>query len=809
MNLHYNFNSLKTNAWRTLHVEHLSLRVNQNKKKRIATVTRAWIISCITLILFISTTDLLASSPASTSKETIKIGVLAKRGEARALQQWGPTADYLSWMLPQLRFKIVPLDFDAIYPATENRAIDFIITNSAFYVGLAYHYKTKRILTLKNKRLDQETSKFGGVIFTRADNTKINTLKDLHNTHFMAVDKHSFGGWLTARYHLLQSDIVPDNDFKSLQFGGTHDAVVLAVANGSVDAGTVRTDTLERMAKEGKISMKDFKILDQQTVSPPFPFVLSTELYPEWPMAVLSHVDEKITKQVTIALLQLSPEQEAARAGGITGWIIPLDYRSVRQCLQELHFPPFEMYNVITWKESLRQHYRWYLVLVFVLIAAILSTIIFIIFNRRLQTTMAQLDDEFTTNKHLADHLQKFKTTLDKTLDCVFMFNPNTLQYIYANQGAADQVGYSQGELLTMGPLDLKPDLNEKQYRALLDPLIQGQEKTITYTTNHLTKTGGLVPVEILQQYVELSDGKSRFISIVRDISTRLDEERVKEKLQSQLLHAQKLESVGQLAAGIAHEINTPTQFISTNIDFMDEATEDITALIQKIESIAETAPQEIQSPIRQALEDADWEYLSTELPQAINESREGMQRVSSIVMAMKEFSHPGSKEKTIQSLNKIITTTITVARNEWKYVADMETDLDPALPQVALLSDEIGQVILNMLVNAAHAIAEKLGKNPNGEKGIICIATRADSKYVEIHISDTGAGMPESVKSRIFDPFYTTKKVGKGTGQGLAISHDVIVEKHNGTVTVKSVEDVGTTFIIRIPVGNKETDDH
>ena len=753
-------------------------------------------------IFFLSaTTDLMALHPPPTGQAEIKIGVLAKRGEAKALQQWGPTAAYLNEMLPHIHFQIVPLDFNAIYPAAENKEIDFILTNSAFYIGLVFNHQAQRILTLKNKRLDQETTRFGGVIFTRADNQDINTLKDLRHKRFMAVDKHSFGGWLMAWYHLQEQGIKPFKHFKTMEFGGTHDSVVLAVAKGSVDAGTVRTDTLERMAKEGTIDLKDFKVLDKQEPSPPFPFLLTTALYPEWPLAVLPHVPEDITKQVIIALFQLSPEQEAARAGKITGWVNALDYRPVRHCLQALRFPPFEQYNIISWQESIRQHWLLSVISIAVVIIAILSTMVFIVLNRRLQATMIQLDDESLTNKHLAAHLHQFKLTLDQTLDCVFMFTPGNLQYIYANQGAVDQVGYSQGELLAMTPFDLKPELDEEQYRALLEPLIQGQEKSITYITTHLTKDGVSIPVEIMQQYVELSEGNNRFISIVRDISQRLAEDKEKERLQSQLLHTQKLESVGQLAAGIAHEINTPTQFISTNIDFMDEAATDITSLIKQIQEIAASAPPETSKAIQTALEDADWEFLESELPQAISESRDGVHRVSSIVLAMKEFSHPGSKGKESQSLNKIIETTITVARNEWKYVADMETDLDPALPNVPLLADEMGQVILNMLVNAAHAIGDKLGKNPEGAKGTINIRTKADKEWVELRITDSGAGMTEEVSSRIFDPFYTTKQVGKGTGQGLAISHDVIVKKHGGTVSVESVVDVGTTFIIRLPL--------
>ena len=679
--------------------------------------------------------------------------------------------------------------------------MDFILTNSAFYVGLVYHSNVQRILTLKNRRVDQETKRFGGVIFTRKDNSDINNIEDLRGTNFMAVDENSFGGWLMARYHIKQHGLIAKKHFNSIKFGGTHDAVVYAVEKGEIDAGTVRTDTLERMHLEGKIDIDTFKILDRQDSEKDFPFLLSTALYPEWPLAVLDHVDEEITKRVIIALLQLTPEHEAAIAGGITGWVNSLDYRPVRSCLQGLRFHPFENYNVISWQESIRQHWRLYVVLCLIILGVLFGISGVTILNRRLKNTMKQLDDELMTNTRLSDNLRQFKLTLDQTLDCVFMFDPITLKYIYANQGAVDQVGYTLGELHGMTPLDLKPDLNESQYRALLSPLIQEQKKSITYTTRHISKSGDTIPVEIVQQYVELSEGENRFISIVRDITEHLHQSQEKEKLHSQLLHAQKLESVGQLAAGIAHEINTPTQFIGTNIDFLGDACEDMSVLMKEIQDVAKDSPSEIRERIEAALEEADWDFLEEELPLAITQSQEGVQRVTTIVRAMKEFSHPGSKEKTEQNLNKIIETTITVARNEWKYVADVESDLDPDLPMVPLLADEMGQVILNMLVNAAHAIAQKLGGNLEGKKGVIRVATRRIDKQIELRIRDDGSGIPEDAQPRIFDPFYTTKEVGKGTGQGLAISHDVIVDKHMGSIRFTTKNGVGTEFIITLPL--------
>jgi two-component system, NtrC family, sensor kinase len=283
--------------------------------------------------------------------------------------------------------------------------------------------------------------------------------------------------------------------------------------------------------------------------------------------------------------------------------------------------------------------------------------------------------------------------------------------------------------------------------------------------------------------------------------------EQEQEKLNILLLQAQKLESVGRLAAGIAHEINTPIQFICTNINFLNDAfhevSQAITSLTELVELIKKGPVTEAQIKKNDEMVDhLDWDYLKEEIPRAIDQSIEGIQRVTSIVQAMKEFSHPGSKQKVNADLNRIIETTITISRNEWKYVATLETDLDPELLSVPCLVDEMGQVFLNMLINAAHAIENELGNNPEGKKGRICISTKQYDQYVEIRISDTGCGIPASIQSKVFDPFFTTKEVGKGTGQGLTIAHDVITGKHNGTLGFETEPGAGSTFIIRLPRG-------
>jgi PAS domain S-box-containing protein len=282
--------------------------------------------------------------------------------------------------------------------------------------------------------------------------------------------------------------------------------------------------------------------------------------------------------------------------------------------------------------------------------------------------------------------------------------------------------------------------------------------------------------------------------------------------LENQLRQAQKLESVGQLAAGIAHEINTPTQYVSDNTRFLIDAFQDLLKVHEKyaelaLSSRAGTITPALLAAVEQTIKDADLDFLTQEIPKALDQSLEGTQRISKIVQSMKDFAHPGVAVKQACDLNRAIDSTMTVACGEWKYVANLITDFDPMLPLVPCLQGELNQVILNMIINASHAIADVVGDGSKG-KGTITISTALAPPWVEIRIRDTGTGIPEKYRSRIFDPFFTTKQVGKGTGQGLAISHHVIVEKHGGTISLESTEDAGTTFIIRLPLQEASTSD-
>jgi PAS domain S-box-containing protein len=308
-------------------------------------------------------------------------------------------------------------------------------------------------------------------------------------------------------------------------------------------------------------------------------------------------------------------------------------------------------------------------------------------------------------------------------------------------------------------------------------------------------------PAEVLLNTLEL-DGRAVVQAVVRDISKRIT-------LQSQLANAHKMESVGQMAAGIAHEINTPAQYVGDNIRFLQDSFADIISVLNSYYKLFDKAKKEqlflnFVSEIERIMEDADLDYLKEEIPTAISQSLDGIGRISSIVLAMKEFSHPGSRETTLTDINKALKTTITVSRNEWKYVAKTETVFNPELPMVNCFPGEINQVFLNIIVNAAHAIGEKFEQKEGKVEGVISITTDFDDEFVTICIKDNGPGIPENIRNRIFDPFFTTKGVGKGTGQGLAIARSNVVDKHNGKLLVESFMDKGTSFFIKLPLNTE-----
>ena len=334
---------------------------------------------------------------------------------------------------------------------------------------------------------------------------------------------------------------------------------------------------------------------------------------------------------------------------------------------------------------------------------------------------------------------------------------------------------------------------------------VMGGRKLLYFENCYVRKDGAKV---YLSWSASWSASDRLLFCVARDITERKLAEEQRQHMELQLRQAQKLEAIGQLAAGIAHEINTPTQFTEHNLQFLKESFPKLVQLMNSCESVFPAlkaggiSQQQLES-FQKTVEETDFKFLSEEIPAAIEEALHGTERISKIVRAMKEFSHPGTSDSNNPepvNLNRAIETTITVARSEWKHVAEMVTEFDAQLPKVPIFAGEFNQVILNLIVNAAHAISE--ASNVNRQRpGIIRISTRRDGEWVEVRVRDNGAGIPEKIRHRIFEPFFTTKEVGRGTGQGLTIAHSVIVKKHAGELRFETETGKGTCFIIRLPL--------
>lgn len=343
---------------------------------------------------------------------------------------------------------------------------------------------------------------------------------------------------------------------------------------------------------------------------------------------------------------------------------------------------------------------------------------------------------------------------------------------------------------------------------AHLERTLAARERTLSVLADRAeaAQTGDVSAFALVKQSAALE-------RVVRAKTAALDEAfAALRATELQLLAAHKMEAIGQLSAGIAHEINTPAQFVGDNITFLARAFKPLEALADHCRNLVDTLGRGTVTPkqlevTKTAIRKARLDILLDEIPRSLEQAAEGLVRISTIVRAMKEFSHPSGGQKLPVNLNESILTTLTVARSEWRYVTEVETELDPDLPLAPCVRDEVNQVILNLIVNAAHAMSDRLAADDRPR--LIVISTHKRPDAVELRVRDTGCGIPEAVQGRMFEPFFTTKGVGRGTGQGLAIAHAVIVEKHGGTITCESTLGVGTTFIVTLPLQTPDTTAH
>ncbi|MCK4871609.1 MAG: PAS domain S-box protein, partial [Phycisphaerales bacterium] len=453
---------------------------------------------------------------AQESGAVVTIGVLAKRGSERCLEKWGPTATYLTEQIPGRRFEIVPLDFSDVDPTVERGEVDFILANPAIYVALEANYGATRIATLKNLQLNGVHTVFGGVIFHRADRSDIRSLDDLRGKHFMAVKENAFGGWLVAWRELKEHGIDPHRDFSELRFGGTHDAVVYAVRDGLVDAGTVRTDTLERMDAEGKIDLADFTVIhahggvdhslgDEEHL----PFLHSTRDYPEWPFAKARHTSDELAEQVAVALIGISPDSPAAGAARCAGWTVPLNYQPVHECLKELRVTPYEDFGRITFASAIRTYWYWPAAAGLAAMGGMIVVIVRVVrVNRRLTSVQAQVRESEARYRKLYDDAPVMMHSLDKE---------GRIRNV--NRMWREQFGYERNEVIgmklgTVLTAALPGQANrDRVARHLADPAAQDVSCQVA------GKDGAGIDVLLNTVTCTEPDGRRISLSVVRDVT--------------------------------------------------------------------------------------------------------------------------------------------------------------------------------------------------------------------------------------------------------------------------------------------------
>ena len=701
-------------------------------------------------------TLLLPFAVRGAAEEEIRIGVLSHRGETSTLSVWTPTADYLSDTLDGYRFTIVPLAFDRVNGAVDSGAVDFILVNPGIYVNLEVQYRVSRIATMNNRRGNNVLYNiFGGVIFSRRDRHDLKRLEDLRGQRFMAVDETSLGGFQMAWREFNANGINPYQDFSALIFGGIHDDVVFAVLNQDVDAGTVRTDILERMAAAGTVRLDEFRIINPQTDTE-FPFAHSTRLYPEWPFSKVRHVSNILAQQVAIALLQMPADHPAVLTGNYAGWTIPLDYEPVHELFRELNLPPYNLSTRFTLLDAVKRYWGGLVfsasILLFLGIATLWETRL----NKRLKMAKQRLElqHELILNS-VADGIYG----VDRSGNSTFV---NQAMEEITGWQAEEIIGHNQHEILhhTRADGSLHPAEECPVYATFRDNAPRFVEDDLFWK-----KDGSSFPVDYTCTPIRAEDGAViGSVVVFRDITERKEAEEKTLQHQLQLAHVARLSTLGEMASGIAHELNQPLTSITMNaracVRMLDSSQGAVEACPEVMETIANEA-----------------------------------QRAGEVIRQIRHFIRKDQPERRPVRVSNMVREVLLLIRADVRQAeVQVKLELDPIADRVLAQDIQIEQVMLNLVLNAIEAMAEMAP----GVRRLVIGSELKSPDMVEISVSDTGPGLSDEVSQRLFTPFVTTKP--QGLGLGLSISSGII-DAHDSTLKVKSRAGKGTTFSFTLPL--------
>ncbi|MFZ0789751.1 MAG: PhnD/SsuA/transferrin family substrate-binding protein [Chromatiaceae bacterium] len=699
-------------------------------------------------------------SPGPTVGE-IRIGVLSHRGDAIAERAWTPTADYLSAALPEHRFRIVPLDFSQVEPAVRDAQIDFVLVNPGIYVNLEVRHRVSRIATMQNRVGLMRSNVFGGVLISRADRADLTGIADLRGRSLLAVDQDSLGGFQMAWGELLEQGIDPHRDLSRLDFSGTHDAVVLAVRRGDYDAGTVRTDILEQMQAEGSVRLDEFRVLNPRE-DPDFPFVHSTPLFPEWPFSKLRHTGNGLAQQVAIALLEMPADHAAARAGNYAGWTVPLDYQPVHELLRRLHLPPYDQTPPFTLKEAIQRYWLGLLLGALALLVMALLTASVLRLNRRLARAKSRLEQQ---QELILNSVAEGIYGVDLQGRTTFINRPVVEM---TGWGADELIGGDQHEILHHSHADGRPHPADQcpVYATFTDSHPRFVDDDVFWR-----KDGTSFPVEYSSNPIRDERGATvGTVVVFRDVTERKQAEDQVRQHQSDLAHVARLSTLGEMASGIAHELNQPLTAIATNaracvrmLESGRNSSEQCSDVMERIAAQAERAGEVIRQ-IR---------YFVRKEPPVIR-----------------------------PTLLRLMLDTVTGLVRPETQRARVELVIDQPPREVWVMAQEIQieQVLLNLARNAIEAMA-----NLPGLRRLTLSARPVQDGHIELAVTDTGPGLTPEIRERVFEPFVTTKS--QGMGLGLSISAG-IVEAHGSELSVQSEPGAGACFRFTLPMAPENDQD-
>ncbi|QKQ28151.1 PhnD/SsuA/transferrin family substrate-binding protein [Candidatus Reidiella endopervernicosa] len=689
----------------------------------------------------------------------MRIGVLSHRGDAATLQTWSPTADYLNATLTDYFFEIVPLNFDQVEPAVDSGEVDFVLVNPGIYVNLEVRHRVTRIATLNNRRNGVPYNLFGGVIFTRSERDDIEWLSDLVGKRFMAVDRTSLGGYQMAWRELRGQAIEPQIDFEDLSFAGTHDKVVMAVRNGEADAGTVRTDILERMARQGTINLNEFRVLNPKQDAD-FPFIHSTRLYPEWPFSKVRHISNQLAQQVAVALLKMPADHPAADKGDYSGWTIPLDYQPVHDLFKELKLAPYDETSRFTLLDVLRYYWKWVVVGTIVALALLFMS-----------SWVWQLNRELKKAQRFLEH--KHDLILNSVGDGIYGVNlegnstfVNRAMERITGWSAEDLIGHNQHELLhhTRADGSAFPGIECPVYHTFRDDMPRFVAEDIFWC-----KDGQSLPVEYSSTPIKDTHGATvGAVVVFRDITERKEAAEELRQHQAEFAHIARVSTMGEMASGIAHEINQPLAAIANYTR----------ASIRMLESGK-----------------GDIEQITEIMTRAANQA----DRAGEIIRQLRNFIRKETPERSRVDINNLVReVAVLIGPEANKSRVTIDLNLQSELPPVHAHAIQVEQVALNLARNAIEAMAE----SDASTRQLTITTAPGDDKTLSVKVSDTGPGITAEAQEQLFDQFFTTKP--RGMGLGLSISRGII-EAHEGRLWVETNVAAGTTFSFILPTAESE----